>query len=352
MDVVKKISIDEVIDKSDQIGLIDVRSPGEFKAFHIPGAINVPLFSNDERARIGTLYKQKGPHIAKDEGLKIVSPKLPHMFETIRKHAKAYDQTVIYCWRGGMRSLSVASIMNLMGCYTLQLDGGIRSFRKRIVGDLEAFAQEEKPYVVVEGLTGSRKTDILLSLKEKGYPVLDLEGMAGHRGSIFGSVGLEPNSQKGFECMLWLRLRELSDASYYMIEAESKRIGRVVLPEFIINGKENGTRFHIHYPFQKRVQAIYEAYEPTRNEGAVYEAFIKLRKHLNPAFAEEVEDAYQQKDYYKIISLFLEHYYDPKYSHKFKDYKSDAISLTVSSVVEGVARLEEELGKMVMVPKE
>ncbi|MFC7393389.1 tRNA 2-selenouridine(34) synthase MnmH [Scopulibacillus cellulosilyticus] len=343
MDSVKKISISELLEKKEQTALIDVRSPGEFKEFHIPGAVNVPLFSNDERAMIGTLYKQKGPHIAKAKGLEIVSPKLPKMYEKIKSQADEKEHTVIYCWRGGMRSRSIASVMCLMGVYSFQLEGGIRSFRKRIVEELEHLSEVKKPFVVLEGLTGTRKTDILSALQEKGYPVLDLEGMAGHRGSIFGSVGLEPHSQKEFECLLWQRLIQLKDAPYYIIEAESKRIGRIVLPQFIVEGKEEGQRFHINYPFQKRVAAIYDAYNPEQHEEAVYEAFTYLKKYLQPAFAEEIEQAYNEKDYFRVISLFLEHYYDPKYSHKFKKYKTEAIPLVISSVNEGVEKIEQML---------
>ncbi|MFD1458638.1 tRNA 2-selenouridine(34) synthase MnmH [Scopulibacillus daqui] len=347
MDNVQKINILELLDKRGQTALIDVRSPGEYEEFHIPGAVNVPLFTNNERALIGKLYKQKGPHTAKEKGLEIISPKLPSMYGQIKSQADQKEHTVIYCWRGGMRSRSIAGVMNLMGIGSYQLEGGIRSFRKHIVDSLSQFALEKKPFVVIEGLTGTRKTDLLLALQEKGYPVLDLEGMAGHRGSIFGSVGLWPRSQKEFECLLWQRLTALKDANYYIIEAESKRIGRVVLPPFIVEGKEEGLRFRIHYPFQKRVAAIYEAYNPEEHQEALYKAFMHLKKYLQPAFAEEIEQAYQNGDYFRVISLFLEHYYDPRYNHKFRKYKTEAVPLVISNLEEGVEKLEQAIGEYI-----
>ncbi len=325
MNYINQISIQELLEGNKNRLLIDVRSPGEYQEFHIPGAINVPIFSNEERAKIGTLYKQNGPQKAKREGLKIVGPKLGEIYQRISSTSIGKDETLIYCARGGMRSKSIAQVMATMGLEVSQLEGGIRSFRQKITSDLEeAFTNKSKRFFVLEGLTGTRKTDILEILAERGEPVIDLEGMAGHRGSIFGSVGMNSNSQKSFECLLWERFRELKEASYYIIEAESKRIGRIVLPPFIIEGKENGDRFHIHYPFQKRVKAICETYKPEANKQGLYEAFSNLKKHLQKELRVELEVAFAEDDFSRIVSLLLEHYYDPKYSHKFNAYQKPA----------------------------
>lgn len=340
MNYIPQISVNELLETKESRLIIDVRSPQEFEEFHIPGAINVPIFSNDERAKIGTLYKQKGPQIAKSEGLKIVGPKLGEIYQVISSKVKKKEDAVIYCARGGMRSKSIAQVMGIMGLNISQLEGGIRSFRQKITSDLETvFSKETKPFYVLEGLTGTRKTDILEVLSEKGEPVIDLEGMAGHRGSIFGSVGLHTHSQKTFECLLWARLNELKDSPYYIIEAESKRIGRIVLPSFIIEGKEKGNRFHIHYPFQKRVKAICDTYKPEENKEGLYEAFSNLKKHLQKALREELECAFAEDNYTGIVSLLLENYYDPKYSHKFNAYQKPAEPIYMETLEEGIYRI-------------
>ncbi|GGH80966.1 tRNA 2-selenouridine synthase [Pullulanibacillus pueri] len=339
----KQIEIDELVDILDQTLLIDVRSPGEFAEFHIPGAINVPLFSNEERAEVGTLYKQKGPEQAKDRGVEIVSLKLASIYQKIKYYAKSYERTVIYCWRGGMRSKSVANFMTVMGVHCLQLKGGIRSFRKLVTDELEMFSKDKKPFVVIEGFTGSRKTDILHQLSEKGYPVIDLEGLAGHRGSIFGSVGLTPQSQKAFECELWLRLKALKGSAYYIIEGESKRIGRVVLPPFINEGKESGKRFFIDYPFEKRIEAIYEEYNPKKHSEELNDAYQHLKKYIKPPLSVALDELMEKQDYYQFIALLLEHYYDPRYNHQQKKYAGDSTVISIASVEEGVEKIEKQL---------
>jgi len=336
----KQIEINDLVNSKRKLVLIDVRSPLEYEEFHIPGAVNIPLFSNEERAEVGTLYKQKGPEHAKVRGIEIFSHKLSTFYEEVRALAKEAEQTVIYCWRGGMRSKSVANFMTVMGVVCWQLVGGIRSFRKLITEQLHAFSQEKKPFVVIEGYTGSRKTDILKRLDEKGYPVIDLEGLAEHRGSIFGSVGLQPKSQKAFECGLWQRLLILKDAPYYIIEGESKRIGRVVLPSFINEGKEQGERIMIDYPFEARVKAILEEYRPNENKKAINEAFAHLRKYLQQPLLGELETTLENEDYALFISYLLEHYYDPRYRHKLKSYSRESRHLSMTSVDGGTASIE------------
>jgi len=336
----KQIEINDLLNSKKKFMLIDVRSPSEYEEFHIPGAVNLPLFSNEERAEVGTLYKQKGPEYAKVRGIEIFSHKLSAFYQEVRALTREAEQTVIYCWRGGMRSKSVANFMTVMGVVCWQLVGGIRSFRKLVTEQLCAFSQEKKPFVVIEGYTGSRKTDILKQLDDKGYPVIDLEGLAAHRGSIFGSVGLRPKSQKAFECGLWQRLLALKDAPYYIIEGESKRIGRVVLPSFINEGKERGEHIMIDYPFKLRIEAILEEYRPNENKEAINEAFSHLKKYLQPPLLEELAVALENEKYELFISYLLERYYDPRYRHKLKNYPRESKYLSMTSVDEGTEGVE------------
>lgn len=346
--MIKQITITDVIDRSFDVLLIDVRTPNEFEQFHIPGAINIPLFSNEERAVVGTLFKQESPQVAIDRGLELVAPKLPEMYKQVKAHYQKKRDIVVYCWRGGMRSRSVATFMDMMGIPCKQLTGGIRAFRKRITSDLEeVFAPKETPFVVLEGLTGTRKTDMLLKLQEEGYPVIDLEGLANHRGSIFGAVGKKEKSQKAFEKDLWLRLRELGDVSYYLIEGESRRLGRIMLPDFIVKGKEKGVRLVTQYPFQKRVEAIYAEYNPSTQREELYQAFQHLKRYLTPSLIEEMEDAFAAEDDHRIIARLLESYYDPKYEHSHSENEGEQIHIPFETLEEGLDQIRQALKQQV-----
>ncbi|MGV3488347.1 MAG: tRNA 2-selenouridine(34) synthase MnmH [Tuberibacillus sp.] len=342
----KQIHIEELLEQLDNKVLIDVRSPKEYEEFHIPGAVSMPLFTNKEREIVGTLFKQKGQEQAKMKGLEFVSPKLPGLYKQILDLKTDENDIVIYCWRGGMRSKSLATFMTMMGTPCLQLKGGIRSFRKWNTERLSEIAAKKKPFVVIEGYTGSRKTDMLQVLANEGYPVLDLEGLAGHRGSIFGSVGLRPQSQKAFDCGLWQRLEQLKDAPYYIIEGESKRIGRVVLPDFINEGKAKGIGLLIQYPFEKRVRAIIEEYDPAHYREQITEAYMNLQKYLKPQLKPELDQAFESEDWECFVGLLLKHYYDPRYSHKREEYNRLTIPIQVSSVDEGVAEIKKELHRL------
>lgn len=188
------ISIDELITlkNTEELTVIDVRSPSEYKDATIPGSINIPFFNDEERAEVGTIYKQVGQQAAKDRGLEIMSAKLP---DFVKKFREIEGKKAVFCWRGGMRSRTSATVLSLMGVKALRLDGGYRSFRNWTVDKLQTI--EWKPdALVLNGYTGSGKTVILHRLHAEGYPVIDLEGLANHRGSIFGQIGMEPSNQK------------------------------------------------------------------------------------------------------------------------------------------------------------
>jgi tRNA 2-selenouridine synthase len=203
------ITIEELLALKDkkELVMIDVRSPSEFQDATIPGSINIPFFDDNERAEIGTIYKQVSVQAAKDRGLEIISAKLPTFVKTFEG---IKEQKAVFCWRGGMRSHTSATVLSLMGIRTYRLTGGFRSYRRWVVDTLEKM--DFKPRVcVISGNTGAGKTAILRRLQEDGYPVLDLEALAGHRGSIFGHVGLRANNQKTFEAHLVTNLLLLKD---------------------------------------------------------------------------------------------------------------------------------------------
>ena len=277
---VKQIAIEELNDKDDLY--IDVRSPAEYAEYCLPNAMNIPLFTNEERVKVGTTYKQKSRDEAIELGLTIYAPKLEAFYKRLKdlQQEMPNRRMVVYCWRGGMRSKTVAGTVGLLGVRCCQLKGGIRSFRKVVQEGLASEAVKKREYLIVAGHTGSRKTEILHLLQERGYPVIDLEGLAGHRGSVFGHIGVSPNSQKQFEYLLLKRLKEIEDSTYVIIEGESKRLGRVVIPDFILKGKENGKRIELIYPFWSRVEYIYRTYQPHLHKEKIQEAIGKISKYL------------------------------------------------------------------------
>jgi tRNA 2-selenouridine synthase len=331
------ITIEELlkVHKQKNAVLIDVRSPSEFEEFTIAGSVNIPFFTDKERSEIGTLYKQVSVQAAKERGLEIVSAKLPAF---VKEFAAIPGQKVVYCWRGGMRSKTTATVLSLMGIHTNRLAGGIREYRKWVVDTLNGF--EFKPHcIVLNGYTGTGKTHILRTLAEEGYPVLDLEGLAGHRGSIFGQIGLKPRNQKTFEGALLHELLRLNDEPIVFIEAESKRIGRVTLPESVIRAKDSGTQFFLDLPKEERIRNILADYEPHKHAEECIEAFERIRKRIHTPVATDIAHNLQGGDFAAATALLLEFYYDQRYEHAAGQYDEEPIPLHVSTVDEALEAL-------------
>lgn len=344
---IETISINE-IDPEKHL-LFDVRSPKEYEEYHLPGAECLSIFTNEERAEIGTLYKQHSKELAMQRGLEVVGPKLPLLFKRIKsvKDQNPTKDVVIYCARGGMRSKSIAQTMNMMGLDCLQLEGGIRSHRKLIDSFLEEFIQTPRRIIVLEGHTGTMKTKVLEHLQREGYPVINLEEMAGHKGSIFGRIGEQPSSQKKFESELYERLKVLENSPTLIIESESKRIGRVVVPDFLLQGKYDGTRIHIEMPFYIRVKYICNVYEPLLHKEEIAEAVIKLSKRIPSIVMEDIHQALLSEDYEKVVSLLLEYYYDPKYEYAEKKYESPCIRVDGDSFQEVNRKVKEHIDQLI-----
>lgn len=341
------ISITDAL-KEDAI-LIDVRSPGEYEEFHIPNAISVPLFSNEERAQVGTTFKQIGQGKAIELGIKIISKKLPSLYETYKKIANEnkHKKIIVYCWRGGMRSGTIVSFMGSVKLPVVQLEGGIRSYRRLIQEKLESLAEIKKQYIVLEGNTGTHKTDILEALQKENYPVLDLEGLAGHRGSTFGGIGLQPQSQKEFERDLLIRLSELKDAPYILIEAESKRIGRIIIPDFILEGKDKGVRIHIHAPIESRVKSICQTYGTKEFHDEFMNALTIIKKRMPPALYNQCMDYLNNRQYEEFVKVLLEEYYDPKYTFAADQYDTPVRFVQIQGLEDGIEIVKTEINSIV-----
>lgn len=326
------------LQKEEAHTLVDVRSPGEFEESTIPGSMNIPIFSNDERAEVGTLYKQVGPEAAKERGLEIFSAKLPQFIAAFQQ---INTPITVFCWRGGMRSRTAATVLDLMGIDANRLTGGIRSYRQWVIGELDQQTFHPKLYVL-NGNTGSGKTLILKRLAEKGYPVIDLEKMANHRGSVFGHIGLKPSKQKKFDSLLVQAMKQYENEPFVFIEGESKRIGRVVLPDFLYEQKEEGKQIFIELPFEQRIDIILDEYQPEDYPDQFLEAFQYIKKRIHTPVAKEVNEALIQQHYQKAIQLLLQYYYDPSYEHHMKEYvNQQKIRLQAQSVDDAVDKIEQ-----------
>lgn len=338
------ISLEELteLQQKKELVLIDVRSPSEFKDATIPGSVNIPLFNDEERAEIGTLYKQVNVQAAMDKGLEVVSAKLPAFVNTFRE---IKEQKAVFCWRGGMRSKTTATVLSLMGIRVYRLIGGVRAYRKWVVNTLDQIELRSTAFVL-NGNTGSGKTAILRRLKAQGYPVLDLEGMANHRGSIFGQIGLKANNQKTFESLLLQDVLKLKESSFFLLEAESKRVGKVVLPEFISNHKENGTQLYIELPISERIKCIIEEYQPLAHKEECLQAFRGIKRRIHTPIALEIEAHLLADRFDKAVHLLLEHYYDPRYEHAAKQYDPNQIVIKVQSIDEAVDAIAKFLNDL------
>lgn len=305
----EELSINDFLLRPSGVPIIDVRTPDEFADGHIPGAVNVPLFSNKERVEIGTAYKQQSRNSAVSLGLRCVGPRLSELAEQLLELAGPSDPCLyIHCWRGGMRSGSVAWLMEAFCCRVAVLKGGYKSFRRWVLG---AFDTRREVHVV-SGLTGSGKTPILLALAEMGASIVDLEGLARHKGSVFGQLGEEPQpSQAQFENELALAWRATDPAHPVWLEDESRMIGKVVLPEALWAQKQ-AARFHvIELPIEQRVNHLcagYGGYAVEELEARVN----AIARRLGGDRAKAAIEALHQRELGKACRLILL-YYDRTY---------------------------------------
>ena len=257
--------------------VIDVRSPSEYNHAHIPNALSMPLFNDEERKVVGTTYKQVSREQAIKIGLDYFGPKMRRMVEQIEELLKdnPSKKIIVHCWRGGMRSAAVAWLLDLYGYKVYTIIGGYKAFRTWVLDHLS----KDRDYTILGGYTGSAKTEILKALKDKGETIVDLEGIAHHKGSAFGAIGQEPQpTQEMFENILALEFKEAGDKNIWL-EDESQRIGLVNIPHLMWEVIRKKPVYFLEIPFDIRLNHIVNTYGKL-NKGELAAAIIRIKKRL------------------------------------------------------------------------
>ncbi|MFN0037270.1 MAG: tRNA 2-selenouridine(34) synthase MnmH [Saprospiraceae bacterium] len=290
--------------------LLDVRSPGEYAQGHIPGALSFPLFSDDERAAVGTMYKQVGKEDAMELGLRIVGPKM----EGFVKQAKLLAperRLAVHCWRGGQRSGSMAWLLGQAGFEVLTLEGGYKAYRHHV---LESFEKTDLNLLVLGGRTGSGKTKILHALRDLGEQVLDLERLAHHKGSAFGFIGEAPQpTVEQFENELFEATLPLDPSRRVWVENESRSIGRIFIPDSFWAKMKAAPLLNIEIPDAARIQNLLADYVLT-DRAELETAFRKIATKLGGQNLKTALEALERSDFAAAAQLALA-YYDKTYQH-------------------------------------
>lgn len=300
--------------------LVDVRSPGEFKESSIKGAINMPLFDDEERKIIGTVYTRESVEKAKRIGLEVASKKLLHIYDEIKELQKQYDKIVLFCARGGMRSGVLGMLLSSMGVNTERINEGYKGYRRYVIENLPK-VNESAQYIVLHGNTGVGKTEILKQLECDGFDVLDLEGFANHRGSLLGTVGLgETTSQKQFESNIYHMLKERK-GSYVFIEAESKRIGNTTIPDFVFEKMKAGIHIFVDADIHFRTELIIKEYTKCENcNQEIIDCLKRLEKYIGETNLERYTELVLNSEYEMVVSELMIKHYDPMYTHGSNKY--------------------------------
>ena len=250
-----------VADLDNYSDIIDARSEGEYAEDFIPGAVNHPVLNNEERARVGTLNKVGSAFEAKRMGAALVSRNIAEMLELHFSNKPRDWAPLIYCWRGGKRSRSLTLVLREIGFKAVQLEGGYKAYRARVAAELTELPRRFQ-YVTICGCTGTGKTALLHALQDAGAQVIDLEGLANHKGSLLGeSVATPQPTQKRFDSLLWAELRALDPSRPVFVESESKKIGLVQMPESMREQMAAGECVWLDVPVAARVLHLRDEYE-------------------------------------------------------------------------------------------
>lgn len=337
-----------VADLADFDEIIDVRSPSEFAEDHIPGAINLPVLGDAERARVGTLYKQVSSFEAKKVGAALVSRNIAqHLDAWFGDKPKSY-RPLVYCWRGGSRSGSLTHVLQKIGFAAMQLDGGYKAYRRHVVAELDRLPGLFR-YRVVSGPTGSGKSRLLQALAGEGAQVLDLEELAAHRGSLLGALpGQAQPSQKSFESLIWSALSRFDPTRPVFVESESKKIGALRVPDALITAMRASACIRLEVPLAARVQLLTEDYVHFLHDP---ETINRQLGYLTALRGSETIAAWQalasRHAWTELVTALLEQHYDPAYlrslSRNYAPSPSDQVFQTADLSDDGLRQLARDI---------
>ena len=295
--------------------IIDVRSPLEFAEDHIVGAINCPVLSDLERQKVGTIYKKESSFKAKIIGSSLTAKNIAFHIENNFMEKKGSWQPLIYCWRGGQRSKAFSIVLSEVGWRTNQLKGGYKEYRNQVINFLDNIGPKLK-ITLISGKTGSAKTKILKSIENEGGQILDLEGLANHKGSLLGKIpDLIQPSQKFFESLIFNKIQNLNLKDKIYIEAESSKIGNIHIPKSIWKKMIKSPRIEISANVELRAKFLVSDYDYMCNDPTLINPIIKgLKNRLSKKLFDEWTNLIDRKKWFDLTKSFLENHYDPSYS--------------------------------------
>ncbi|OOY19766.1 tRNA 2-selenouridine(34) synthase MnmH [Thioclava sp. DLFJ5-1] len=325
--------------------IIDVRSPSEFAEDHIPGAINLPVLDDEERARVGTIYKQVAPFDARKIGAALVAQNAAKHLQGPLADKEGGWRPLVYCWRGGQRSGSFATILKQVGWRVELVEGGYKAFRSLVVE--AGLAELPCPVVVLDGNTGTAKTDILKAARAQGAQVIDLEGLANHRGSLFGAMEGGQSSQKDFESRLIMEIAALDPARPVLLEAESSKIGDLQLPAGIWAAIKDAPRLRVRAPLSERAEYLARAYADITADA---DRLLAVLDQLRPFQPAERIAAWQAQatagEYAALAGELMRDHYDPRYEkHRARHVERERVIEAQSLAPEAIEGLAAQVVK-------
>jgi len=317
--------------------VIDVRSPAEYAEDHVPGAINLPVLNNEERARVGTIYVQQSPFLARKLGAALVFRNAADHIENSLSHHDGGWRPLVYCWRGGQRSGSFTWMLQQIGWRAEVVSGGYRTYRRLV----NRFLYDDPlPHrlVALDGYTGTAKTELLARLRQKGVQVLDLEGLANHRGSLLGEQPGGQPSQKAFESGLAAALFALDPSRPVVVEAESSKIGTLILPPSLWTALRTAPRIGITAPIEARTAYLVSAYDDILSDTErLKERLTPLRHYRGNDVVEGWFDLITQGDKAGLTRALMEQHYDPAYEKSRRVHKVDMIAQVQAAALDSAA---------------
>jgi tRNA 2-selenouridine synthase len=320
-----KTPINQVLAQLPQYDdIIDVRAPSEFALDHLPGAINLPVLDDDQRHLVGLTHKEQGAFAGSRLGAPMVAANIAHWLQTTFADKSRLWRPLVYCWRGGQRSGAMATILARVGWKTEVLEGGYREYRRYVCDYFEQSLTHYR-FIILAGRTGTAKSGVLAHLASLGQQVLDLEGLANHKGSVLGQVpGSEQPSQKRFESLLWQQLTSFDPNRPVFVESESKKVGRVHVPDQLMLAMRQSEVITVNASVDWRVQYLLRDYHYfTQDDAWLFQQLDCLVGLHSLQTINEWKGLASNKNWAQFVGTLLTEHYDPAYDKAIKrNFKS------------------------------